>query len=136
VARFRYEGKTRRHSPCRPCLGLTDAVDKVGEFPPMGNNRLLFANSLNRFCASGACLESILRRDPLKILFQQHRPRSDAARRIYLVQIEVQYICALRVRMSVTYDLSARTAVVTGGAKGIGRAIAQRLVVSGARVWV
>jgi 2-dehydro-3-deoxy-L-rhamnonate dehydrogenase (NAD+) len=38
--------------------------------------------------------------------------------------------------MSVTYDLSARTAVVTGGAKGIGRAIAQRLVVSGARVWV
>jgi len=38
--------------------------------------------------------------------------------------------------MSVSYDLSAKIAVVTGGAKGIGRAIAQRLVVSGARVWV
>src|SRR5262249_55430904 len=38
--------------------------------------------------------------------------------------------------MPVSYDLSARTAIVTGGAKGIGRAIAQRLAVSGARVWV
>ena len=38
--------------------------------------------------------------------------------------------------MSVSYDLSGKTAVVTGGARGIGRAIAQRFVQSGARVRV
>jgi 2-dehydro-3-deoxy-L-rhamnonate dehydrogenase (NAD+) len=38
--------------------------------------------------------------------------------------------------MSVAYDFSGRTAVVTGGSKGIGRAIAQRLSGSGAQVWV
>jgi 2-dehydro-3-deoxy-L-rhamnonate dehydrogenase (NAD+) len=38
--------------------------------------------------------------------------------------------------MPVTYDLSGKTAVVTGGAKGIGRAIVERLVGSGAQVHV
>lgn len=38
--------------------------------------------------------------------------------------------------MSVSYDFSGKTAIVTGGAKGIGRAIATRLLHSGARVWV
>lgn len=36
--------------------------------------------------------------------------------------------------MPVTYDLNGKTAVVTGGAKGIGRAIVERLTSSGARV--
>jgi 2-dehydro-3-deoxy-L-rhamnonate dehydrogenase (NAD+) len=36
--------------------------------------------------------------------------------------------------MPVSYDLSGKTAVVTGGAKGIGRAIVDRLVNSGAQV--
>ena len=36
--------------------------------------------------------------------------------------------------MPVSYDLSGKTAVVTGGAKGIGRAIIDRLVSSGAQV--
>ena len=38
--------------------------------------------------------------------------------------------------MPVTYDLSGKTALVTGGAKGIGRAIVDRLVMSGAQVHV
>jgi 3-oxoacyl-[acyl-carrier protein] reductase len=36
--------------------------------------------------------------------------------------------------MTVTYDFSGKTAVVTGGAKGIGRRIARRLAEAGARV--
>lgn len=38
--------------------------------------------------------------------------------------------------MPVTYDFSGRTAIVTGGSRGIGRAIAGQLVESGANVWV
>jgi NAD(P)-dependent dehydrogenase (short-subunit alcohol dehydrogenase family) len=38
--------------------------------------------------------------------------------------------------MPVSYDLTGRTAVVTGGSKGIGRATADRLKGFGARVWV
>ncbi|MFL5326845.1 MAG: SDR family NAD(P)-dependent oxidoreductase [Microvirga sp.] len=38
--------------------------------------------------------------------------------------------------MPVSYDLSGQVAVVTGGAKGIGRAVAERLRDAGAAVWV
>jgi NAD(P)-dependent dehydrogenase (short-subunit alcohol dehydrogenase family) len=38
--------------------------------------------------------------------------------------------------MNVSYDFSGRTAVVTGGSKGIGRCIVERLMESGADVWV
>ena len=38
--------------------------------------------------------------------------------------------------MSVTYDFTGRTAIVTGGARGIGRAVAQKLALSGADVWI
>lgn len=38
--------------------------------------------------------------------------------------------------MQVTYDFSQQTAIVTGGARGIGRAIATDFVASGADVWV
>jgi len=38
--------------------------------------------------------------------------------------------------MQVTYDFSQQIAVVTGGARGIGRAIAAGLVASGADVWI
>ena len=38
--------------------------------------------------------------------------------------------------MSVTYDFAGQTAIVTGGARGIGRAIAGKLALSGADVWI
>jgi len=38
--------------------------------------------------------------------------------------------------MAVTYDFSNQTAVVTGGARGIGRAIAEQLATSRAEVWI
>jgi NAD(P)-dependent dehydrogenase (short-subunit alcohol dehydrogenase family) len=37
--------------------------------------------------------------------------------------------------MTASYDFSGKTAVVTGGSKGIGRAICQQLQQSGAQVW-
>jgi 3-oxoacyl-[acyl-carrier protein] reductase len=37
--------------------------------------------------------------------------------------------------MSVSYDFKSKTAIVTGGSKGIGRAIVDELQASGARVW-
>jgi 3-oxoacyl-[acyl-carrier protein] reductase len=42
----------------------------------------------------------------------------------------------MEVMMSVTYDFAGRTAIVTGGARGIGRAIAHQLALSGADVWI
>lgn len=38
--------------------------------------------------------------------------------------------------MDLRYDFTGQTAVVTGGARGIGRAIASHLVRSGAQVWI
>lgn len=38
--------------------------------------------------------------------------------------------------MSVAYDFAGKTSVVTGGARGIGRAIAAQFVRSGAQVWI
>ena len=37
--------------------------------------------------------------------------------------------------MAASYDFSGKTAVVTGGSKGIGRAIRQQLKLSAAQVW-
>lgn len=38
--------------------------------------------------------------------------------------------------MTVTYELGGKTAIVTGGARGIGKAIAAQLLNSGAEVWI
>ena len=38
--------------------------------------------------------------------------------------------------MAVSYDFTGQTAIVTGGARGIGRAVAAQLALSGARVWI
>ncbi|CAN7718914.1 SDR family NAD(P)-dependent oxidoreductase [Mesorhizobium sp. LjNodule214] len=38
--------------------------------------------------------------------------------------------------MTVTYDFGGKTAIVTGGARGIGRTVAQLLARSGADVWI
>lgn len=37
--------------------------------------------------------------------------------------------------MDIKYDFSGQTAIVTGGSRGIGKAITTQLVKSGARVW-
>jgi 2-dehydro-3-deoxy-L-rhamnonate dehydrogenase (NAD+) len=42
----------------------------------------------------------------------------------------------LEERLTVSYDLSGTTAIVTGGSRGIGKAVAGRLSGSGSRVWV
>jgi NAD(P)-dependent dehydrogenase (short-subunit alcohol dehydrogenase family) len=38
--------------------------------------------------------------------------------------------------MEIHYDFSGQTAIVTGGSRGIGRAIAAQFVRSGAQVWI
>lgn len=38
--------------------------------------------------------------------------------------------------MSVSYDFAGQTSIVTGGARGIGRAIASQFVRSGPQVWI
>lgn len=38
--------------------------------------------------------------------------------------------------MAVTYDFAGKTAIVTGGSRGIGRAVAAHLARSGADVWI
>jgi NAD(P)-dependent dehydrogenase (short-subunit alcohol dehydrogenase family) len=38
--------------------------------------------------------------------------------------------------MEIRYDFAGQTAIITGGARGIGRAIAARLVQSGTQVWI
>jgi hypothetical protein len=59
---------------------VTDAVEKVSA-KKLWNSNLKRWNPANRFlnqdCAFVLGLESMLLRDPLKILFQQHRPAAD-----------------------------------------------------------
>jgi NAD(P)-dependent dehydrogenase (short-subunit alcohol dehydrogenase family) len=43
---------------------------------------------------------------------------------------------AWSVVMGISYDFGGQTAIVTGGARGIGRAISQVLCSSGADVWI
>nr|WP_263496162.1 SDR family NAD(P)-dependent oxidoreductase [Mesorhizobium sp. B283B1A] len=38
--------------------------------------------------------------------------------------------------MTVTYDFGGKTAIVTGGSRGIGKAVATQLIQSGADVWI
>lgn len=45
-------------------------------------------------------------------------------------------VSGIGVTMDPTFDFSGQTAIVTGGARGIGRAIATQLVQSGAAVWI
>jgi hypothetical protein len=56
---------------------VTDAVEKVDGMPPARNNRIAGDHFLNRSCVFGGRLESMLLGEPLKILFQQHRPQGD-----------------------------------------------------------
>jgi hypothetical protein len=56
---------------------LTDTIEKVGSLDQWSNNRIRLSVSLNPYCPFGPAFESMLRRDPLKIFFQQHRPKSD-----------------------------------------------------------
>jgi hypothetical protein len=44
------------------------------------NNRIIEGGVLNRTCEFDAGVESMLLKDPLKILFQQHRPVAEVRR--------------------------------------------------------
>jgi hypothetical protein len=66
------EGVTTRHGPLR-----VDAVEKVGGMPAVRNKRIVGDDFLNRSCALGLRLESILLGDRLKILFQRYRSESE-----------------------------------------------------------
>jgi hypothetical protein len=65
---------TNRWSPCPLWV---DAVEKGHGTAPARNNRFGTNDFLNRCCVIDACLESMLRGKPSKIVFQQYRPISD-----------------------------------------------------------
>ena len=57
---------------------MVDAVEKVGSILLERNNRVIGVDFLNRTCAFDPHFESMLRRDPPKIFFRQHRPQPDS----------------------------------------------------------
>src|ERR1039457_3487007 len=59
---------------------MTDAVDKVGDEQPAGNNRIQVPSFLNRYCAPDSYLDSMLLTRPSKNVYRQHRSIAEAAR--------------------------------------------------------
>jgi hypothetical protein len=61
---------------------LTDAVEKVGGTLTGRYNRIKTGRILNRYCAFGSSLESMLLGKAAKILFRQHRSKADDRKRL------------------------------------------------------
>jgi len=67
-------GVSRRARRMLDTTQVTDSVEKVGRESRVRNNRIAKACHSNQRCAGGRFLESKLRRDTLKIIFQHYRP--------------------------------------------------------------
>jgi hypothetical protein len=84
-ARWPRSGKPDIAADMAPRRLLTDAVEKVGDGEPARNNRIASDDFLNRTCAFGRRLESILFRGPPQNPFSTastqsgHRPRGISA---------------------------------------------------------
>jgi len=56
---------------------MADAVDKVAVKQRIGNNRIQVPRSLNQYCATDFCSDSMLLAHGSKIFYRQHRHLAD-----------------------------------------------------------
>src|SRR5262245_7558440 len=80
-SRSRCASGVHRNKKRRSCPVGVDAVEKVGDGAPARNNRIVSDDFLNRTCAFGGRLESILFRGPPQNPFSTASTQADLGRR-------------------------------------------------------